>query len=120
MREQESFAFYLDGKTAQGTGKMRDIQRDILGDKNRDKRDIFEFAHVPLPGHSGHPPFRGVSVVPVDGGCPAEMSRFRTRRDRAQAHDRWMAAGMPWPPEAGLVSAMLSQVMARGSRGRRY
>lgn len=100
------------------------VRRDRIGDRNRDSRDSFDFAHVPLPGHSGHPPFRGVSDVPVGGGCPGSRpdpsAPFRLRRARAEAHGRWMAEGKPWPPPGGLTSALVSRVLPRGGHARRW
>lgn len=53
---------YLLGKNTQ--------KRDMKRDKRRDKRDIFRVAHVPIPGQTGHHPFRGVPDVPVRRACP--------------------------------------------------
>lgn len=101
------------------------MKRDKYRDKSRDNRDIFSFAHVPLPGQTGHPPFRDVPVVPVDGECPGSDVPIRTRQhqpepfsrrdDRRRAWDAWLADGKPWPPPAGLTNACVAACL-RGDR----
>jgi hypothetical protein len=53
-----------------------------------------------------------MSRVPDD---PA--AAFKTRNDIKVAFDAWTKAGQPWPPPAGLTSAIASRLIPRGNRG---
>lgn len=111
------------------------MMRDICRDKTRDKRDKWRSAHVPIPGQTGHHPFRDVPDVPVEGACPGaahQLALFDAPRpiqsaavtarqhepvsrpaDRARAYAAWLDADRPWPPPAGLLSACISACLPR-------
>ena len=113
--------------------------RDIAG-TNRDNRDILTGGEGQAPGHSGTPPLKGGVHCPAVSG--SEMSRspcpgpqaLENRNDENQpdpadayptkasiktAFDRWTAEGQPWPPPAGLTSAIASRLIPRASRSPR-
>ena len=110
--------------------------RDIAG-TNRDNRDILGSAEARLPGHYGTPPLKGgvqcpagtvsrVSRVPCpapqalekrnDENQPDPASAFPTKASIKAAFDAWQAAGEPWPPPAGLTSAIASRLIPRANR----
>lgn len=45
--------------------------------------------------------------------APAPYSR---RRERAAAYAAWVADGRPWPPPAGMLSAIMQPFMPRRGR----
>lgn len=45
---------------------------------------------------------------------------YRTRAERRKAWEAWEAAGEPWPPPEGLLSASLSACMDRGRERDRW
>ena len=110
--------------------------RDIAG-TNRDNRDILTFAETRQPGQSGTPPLKGgvqcpagtvsqMSRVPCPGfkalenrndeNQPDPAAAYPTRASIKTAFDAWTAAGQPWPPPAGLTSAIASHLIPRASR----
>ena len=110
--------------------------RDIAG-TNRDNRDILTGGEGHQPGHSGTPPLKGgVHCPDVSGGelsrfpCPGSKalenrndenqadpaSAYPTRASIKTAFDAWTAKGQPWPPPAGLTSAIASHLIPRASR----
>ena len=96
--------------------------RDIAG-TNRDKSGHFTAAEARQSGQSGTPPLKGGVQCPAGTGLA--MSRvpddpaasFKNRNDRKVAFDAWTAQGQPWPPPAGLTSAIASRLIPRGNRG---
>ena len=56
----------------------------------------------------------GVSGVRV----PEDPAKnFPTTASIKTGFDAWLAAGQPWPPPAGLTSAIASRLIPRGNRG---
>lgn len=127
--------------TARNQPSLFDPQndRDIAG-TNRDNRDILLDGEGQAPGHSGTPPLKGGVHCPAVSG--SEMSRspcpgpqaLENRNDKNQpdpadayptkasiktAFDQWTDAGQPWPPPAGLTSAIASHLIPRASRSAR-
>ncbi len=60
-------------------------------------------------------PNRTAPPTPCDELDPA--AAYPTRASRAIAFAAWQAAGEPWPPPAGLTSAIASRLIPRGNRG---
>ena len=95
--------------------------RDNAG-TNRDNRDILTGGEGHQPGHSGTPPLKGgvhcpdVSGVELSRSRPDPAEAFKTRNDIKTAFDAWTAEGQPWPPPAGLTSAIASRLIPRASR----
>lgn len=110
--------------------------RDIAG-TNRDNRDILTGGEGQAPGHSGTPPLKGgvqcpagtvsrMSRVPCpdaqalekrnDENQPDPASAFPTKASIKAAFDQWTAEGQPWPPPAGLTSAIASRLIPRANR----
>jgi hypothetical protein len=110
--------------------------RDIAG-TNRDNRDILTGGEGHEPGHSGTPPLKGgvqcpdgsgsgLSRVPCPGSKALENRNDENQADPADAYptrasiktafDQWTAEGQPWPPPAGLTSAIASRLVPRASR----
>ena len=110
--------------------------RDIAG-TNRDNRDILHAAEARQPGQSGTPPLKGGVQCPDGSGsgmsrsrCPGAQalekrndenypdpaSAFPTKASIKAAFDAWQAAGEPWPPPAGLTSAIASRLIPRANR----
>ena len=110
--------------------------RDIAG-TNRDNRDILTLAETRQPGQSGTPPLKGGVQCPA--GTVSRMSRvpvsaektikhrndenqadpaaaYPTRASIKMAFDQWTSEGQPWPPPAGLTSAIASHLIPRASR----
>lgn len=110
--------------------------RDIAG-TNRDNRDILTGGEGHEPGHYGTPPLKGGVQCPDGSGsgmsrvpCPASQA-LKKRNDEKQpdpadayptkasikaAFDQWTAEGQPWPPPAGLTSAIASHLIPRANR----
>ena len=63
-------------------------------------------------------PFPGASVGDSlkNETAPDPAKNFPTRASRAAAFAAWQAAGEPWPPPAGLVSAGMDRLQ-RSNRG---
>ena len=110
--------------------------RDIAG-TNRDNRDILTLAETRQPGQSGTPPLKGgvqcpagtvsqMSRVPCPGSKALENRNDENQADPAAAYptrasiktafDQWTAEGQPWPPPAGMTSAIASHLIPRASR----
>ena len=110
--------------------------RDIAG-TNRDNRDILTGGEGHEPGHSGTPPLKGGVQCPDGSGsgmsrsrCPNTQalekrneenqpdpaSAFPTKASIKTAFDQWTAEGQPWPPPAGLTSAIASHCIPRANR----
>ena len=110
--------------------------RDIAG-TNRDNRDILTGGEGHQPGHSGTPPLKGGVHCPDVSGvelsrspCPGSKAlenrndenqtdpaaAYPTRASIKTAFDAWTDAGQPWPPPAGLTSAIASHLIPRASR----
>ena len=110
--------------------------RDIAG-TNRDNRDILTGGEGHEPGHSGTPPLKGGVQCPDGSGsgmsrvpCPDAQAlekrndenqadpanAFPTKASIKTAFDDWQAAGEPWPPPAGLTSAIAAQLIPRANR----
>ena len=110
--------------------------RDIAG-TNRDNRDILTGGEGHEPGHSGTPPLKGGVQCPDGSGSGMSRSRcpdtqalekrndenqpdpadaYPTRASIKTAFDQWTDAGQPWPPPAGLTSAIASCLIPRASR----
>lgn len=110
--------------------------RDIAG-TNRDNRDILTGGEGHVPGHSGTPPLKGGVQCPDGSGsemsrvlCPGPealkkrndenqpdpASAFPTKASIKAAFDQWTAEGQPWPPPAGLTSAIASRLIPRANR----
>lgn len=107
--------------------------RDIAGTN----RDILTGGEGQAPGHSGTPPLKGGVHCPAVSGsgmsrspCPG-LQALENRNDENQpdpadayptkasiktAFDRWTDAGQPWPPPAGLTSAIASRLIPRANR----
>ena len=113
--------------------------RDIAG-TNRDNRDILTGGEGHEPGHSGTPPLKGGVQCPDGSGsgmsrspCPAAKAlenrndenqadpadAYPTRASIKAAFDQWTAEGQPWPPPAGLTSAIASRLIPRTNRSYR-
>lgn len=113
--------------------------RDIAG-TNRDNRDILTGGEGHEPGHSGTPPLKGGVQCPDGSGSGMSRSRcpdaqalgkrndenqpdpadaYPTKASIKTAFDRWTAEGQPWPPPAGLTSAIASRLIPRASRSPR-
>lgn len=111
---------------ARNQPSLFDLQnsRDIAG-TNRDNRDILTGGEGHQPGHSGTPPLKGgvhcpdVSGVELSRSRPDPAEAFKTRNDIKTAFDAWTAEGQPWPPPAGLTSAIASHLIPRASRSPR-
>ena len=107
--------------------------RDIAG-TNRDNRDILTGGEGHEPGHSGTPPLKGGVQCPDGSGsgmsrsrCPDTQtlekrndenqpdpaSAYPTKASIKAAFDQWTADGQPWPPPAGLTSAIASRLIPR-------
>jgi hypothetical protein len=105
-------------------------------------RDNYPPADAPQSGHSGTPPLKGGVQCPAGTGL--EMSRSRpgpakgiTNRNESVegnfdparnyptpasikvAFDQWTADGQPWPPPAGLPSAIADHLIPRPGCHRR-
>ena len=113
--------------------------RDNAG-TNRDNRDILTGGEGHEPGHSGTPPLKGGVQCPDGSGsgmsrsrCP-DIQALEKRNDENQtdpasayptkasikaAFDAWTNAGQPWPPPAGLTSAIASRLIPRANRSYR-
>ncbi len=112
------------------------IDRDIAG-TNRDNRDILTGGEGHEPGQSGTPPLKGGVQCPDGSGsgmsrvpCPGSEAlkkrndenepdpadAYPTRASIKAAFDAWQAAGEPWPPPAGLTSAIASHLIPRANR----
>ena len=110
--------------------------RDNSG-TNRDNRDILTGGEGHQPGHSGTPPLKGGVHCPDVSGvelsrspCPGSKAlenrndenqadpaaAYPTRASIKTAFDQWTDAGQPWPPPAGLTSAIASHLIPRASR----
>ncbi|CAB4155835.1 hypothetical protein UFOVP670_39 [uncultured Caudovirales phage] len=123
---------------ARNQPSLFDLQnsRDIAG-TNRDNRDILALAETRQPGQSGTPPLKGgvqcpagtvsrMSRVPCPGSQslenrndekqPDPADAYPTRASIKTAFDAWQAAGEPWPPPAGLTSAIASNLIPRANR----
>ena len=113
--------------------------RDIAG-TNRDNRDILTGGEGHVPGHYGTPPLKGGVQCPDGSGsgmsrsrCPDTQalekrndenqpdpaSAFPTKASIKAAFDQWTAQGQPWPPPAGLTSAIASRLIPRANRSNR-
>jgi hypothetical protein len=115
--------------------------RDIPGQIGTN-RDILPPADAPQPGQSGTPPLKGGVQCPA--GTGVGMSRSRpgpaegiTNRNESKegnfdparnyptpasikaAFDQWTADGQPWPPPAGLTSAIADRLIPRPGCHRR-
>lgn len=110
--------------------------RDIAG-TNRDNRDILTAGEGQAPGHSGTPPLKGGVHCPAVSGsgmsrspCPGlqalenrndenqpdPAAAYPTRASIKTAFDQWTAEGQPWPPPAGLTSAIASRLIPPANR----
>jgi hypothetical protein len=95
----------------------RDIQDSLCFLRRDEKRDISGVGIGDTPpmsrlasGHVPHVPCPDVPDVPV---------HLDSRAARRAAFATWIAAGRPWPPPAGLVSACLTPLVRPG-RERRW
>jgi hypothetical protein len=85
-----------------------------------DKPDKPDAGEGREPGQTGHTPI-GVSGMSGRLGCPVSgqgedpAAAWRRKADRAAAWAAWEAAGEPWPPPAGLVSAALDRCQTNSS-----
>jgi hypothetical protein len=64
-------------------------------------------------------PFPGASVGDSlkNGTAPDPALNYPTKASIKTAFDAWTDAGQPWPPPAGLTSAIASRLIPRGNRG---
>ena len=91
------------------------IARELHGDctkqgvqsKNATKGIAQSHGHSRLHGNC---PRDGASPFPEQACFFSETPRM-DRRQRAQAFNAWVAEGRPWPPPAGLTSALISAVL---------
>ena len=79
--------------------------------------------HSPYTGAHAYPQVKGFGKVPNrtapttpcdDAIDPADA--YPTRASIETAFDAWTAEGQPWPPPAGLTSAIASHLIPRASR----
>jgi hypothetical protein len=49
--------------------------------------------------------------------APDPARNYPNKASIKTAFDAWQAAGEPWPPPAGLTSAIASRLIPRGNRG---
>jgi hypothetical protein len=74
-----------------------------------------------ITGDHSHdmPPFPGASVGDSlkNETAPDPAKNFPTKASIKIAFDAWTDAGQPWPPPAGLTSAIASRLIPRGNRG---
>jgi hypothetical protein len=61
-------------------------------------------------------PPRTAPIAPCET-APDPAKIFPTKASIKTAFDAWQAAGEPWPPPAGLTSAIASRLIPRGNRG---
>ncbi|MFN8995274.1 MAG: hypothetical protein ACK5X3_16640 [Pseudomonadota bacterium] len=54
-----------------------------------------------------------------DENQPDPASAYPTRATIKAAFDQWTAEGQPWPPPAGLTSAIASRLIPRANRSYR-
>lgn len=79
--------------------------------------------HSPYTGARAYPqvkefgkvPNRTAPPTPCDELDPA--AAYPTRASIKAGFDAWTAEGQPWPPPAGLTSAIASRLIPRGNRG---
>jgi hypothetical protein len=64
-------------------------------------------------------PFPGASVGDSlkNETAPDPARNYPTKASIKTAFDAWLAGGQPWPPPAGLTSAIASRCIPRGNRG---
>jgi hypothetical protein len=64
-------------------------------------------------------PFPGASVGDnlKNETAPDPARNYPTKASIKTAFDAWQADGEPWPPPAGLTSAIASRLIPRGNRG---
>jgi len=109
--------------------------RDIPGQIGTN-RDNLTGGERHIPGHSGTPPLKGGVHCPGvtgrdmsrSGPVPAEQNTKRnesaegnfdpaknypTKASIKVAFDQWTADGQPWPPPAGLTSAIADRLIPR-------
>jgi len=61
-------------------------------------------------------PPRTAPIAPCDAA--EDLARnYPTKASIKTAFDAWQAAGQPWPPPAGLTSAIASRLIPRGNKG---
>jgi hypothetical protein len=60
-------------------------------------------------------PPRTAPIAPCDELDPAR--NYPTKASIKTAFDAWTDAGQPWPPPAGLTSAIASRLIPRGNKG---
>jgi hypothetical protein len=102
---------------------FRGVSAGTLPGQIGTNRDNYPPADAPQSGQFGTPPLKGGVQCPAGTGLG--MSRvpddpaaaFKTRNDIKVAFDAWQSAGEPWPPPAGLTSAIASRLIPRGNRG---
>jgi hypothetical protein len=70
------------------------------------------YAHV---GRFEKVPPRTAPTAPCEPIDPAR--NYPTKASIKTAFDAWQAAGEPWPPPAGLTSAIASRLIPRSNKG---
>ncbi len=109
--------------------------RDIPG-QNGTKRDNLTGGERHIPGHSIPPPLKGGGFCPgvtgrdMSRSSPVPAERITKRNEKEEgnfdparnyptkasikaAFDQWTADGQPWPPPAGLTSAIADRLIPR-------
>ena len=95
------------------------------GQTNRtrpDKTDKRDICGGPTPGQNGQMPL-GMSVMSGGSGVfgvrvgEDRARNYPTKASIKTAFDAWTDAGQPWPPPAGLTSAIASRLIPRSNRG---
>lgn len=101
---------------------MLDLQPGQTNRTNPDKTDKPDICGGPTPGQNGQMPL-GMSVMSGGSGVSGvrvqidPAAAYPTRASRAAAFAAWQAAGEPWPPPAGLTSAIASCLIPRRTMG---
>lgn len=86
----------------------RDFSKHSLNTGAHAYPQVREFEKVPP---------RTAPSAPCDELDPAK--NFPTKASIKAAFDAWQAAGEPWPPPAGLTSAIASRLIPRANRSNR-
>lgn len=87
----------------QGVPRERHIPKTSPYTGARAYARVREFAETPN---------RTAPTTPCDD-VPDPAAAYPTRASRKAAFDRWTAEGQPWPPPAGLTSAIASCLIPR-------